>query len=88
MSVETILSAYMHACTHTYTHTHTHTHTHMYRYKHTGTRTHARTDCTKLNLHNLKLAADRGLRWMKKAAWNGKHGRPIVLGKEMFFSYT
>ena len=41
----------------------------------------------KLNLHSLKRAADRDLRWMKSAARNGKHGRSTVLGKEMFLCY-
>ena len=43
LSVETILSTYMHACAHAHTHTHTHRHTH------TGTRTHEHTDYTKFN---------------------------------------
>ena len=51
LSEETILSAYMHAHVHTHTYTHTHT----------GICTHKHTDYTKLNLHNLKWAANRFL---------------------------
>ena len=69
MSLETILNAYRRTRTHTHTHTHT------------GTRTHEHSDYTKLNLHSLKRAANRHLRWMTTAARNRKHGRSTVLGK-------
>ena len=55
----------------------------------TGTCTHKHSDftITKLNLHSLKRAANGDFRWMKTAAWNRKHGRSTVLGKEMFLGY-
>ena len=56
MYVEIILSKRAH------THTHTHTHTH----RHPPTQS-EHTDYTKLNLHNLKRAANRDFR-------NGKRG--------------
>ena len=54
--------------------------------KHARTRsgTHEHTGYTKLNLHNLKQAANRDLRRMKAAAQNGKRGRSIVSGNETF----
>ena len=61
LSIETILSV----CTCTHAHTHTHTHTQAHTHKH--------TDYTKLNLHNLKQAANRDLRQTKTAAQNGKN---------------
>ena len=54
------------------------THTHAIARTYTtqrGTRTHEHTVYTKLNLHNLKRAANRDLRRMKTEARNGKHGR-------------
>ena len=86
--VRTHAHAHMHARTHARTHTHTHT------YRHPHTRAYwlywltIRTDYTKLNLHSSKRAANRDLRRMKTAARNGKHGRSVVLGKEMFSCYT
>ena len=58
---------------HSETRAHTHTHTHKY------------SDYTKINLHSLKLAANRDLKWMKTAALNRKCSRSTVLGKEVFF---
>ena len=72
LSIETILSVC--TCTHAHTHTHTHTHTQAHTHKH--------TDYTKLNLHNLKQAANTDLILMKTVAWNGKHGRSTVLGEK------
>ena len=69
-----------HACTPARTRAHTHTHIH--------THTHEHTDYTKLNLHSLKQAANRDLWRMKTAECNGKHGRSVVGGKEMFWGYT
>ena len=57
LSIETILTA--RASTHTHTHTHTHTDTHTHR----GTRTHKHSDCTKLNIHSLKRAANAPETW-------------------------
>ena len=48
------------------THTHTYTHTHQH------------CDYLKLNLHSLKRAINRDLRWMKTATRNRKHGRSTV----------
>ena len=39
--------------------------------------THEGTDYTKLNLQNLKRAANRDLRQRKKTVRNGRHGRCI-----------
>ena len=79
-------SIHVHGHTHTHAHAYTHTHTHT----HTGTYTHECANYTRLNLHNLKWAANRNYRWVKMAALNGKHDRSIVslLGKQMFWGYT
>jgi len=52
------------------------------------THTHEQFDCAKLNLHSLKKAANRDLRWMKMEAQNRKHGRSIVFGKNKILGYT
>ena len=79
MSIETILNTCrVHMCMRM--------HTHMHALTHTGTCTHEHTDYTKLNLHNLKRAANRDSRQMKTAEWNGKCGRSIVFwGKKNFW---
>ena len=69
---------------HVHAHAHTHARTHSHTLTHTGTRTHQHTDYTKLNLHNLKRAANRDSRQMKTAAWNGKCGRSIIFGGKCF----
>ena len=53
-------------------HTHTHTHIHT----HTGTHTHKHSDYTKQQTP--------GRLGMDEDAWNRKHGRSTILGKEMF----
>ena len=76
MSIETILNTCrVHMCMHMHTHMHALTHTHTHRHLH--------TDYTKLNLHNLKRAANRNLRRMKTAARNGKYGRSLILAKRL-----
>ena len=65
-------------CAHIPTHTHAHPHAHT---------THQYTDYTKLNLHTT-FTDNRDLRQRKTAAWNGKHGRCIVLEKEKFWGLT
>ena len=53
-----------------------------------STRTHKHADYTKLNLHNLKRAANKDLRWMTTSARNGKHSRSIVLGNVEVLLYV
>ena len=60
----------------------------MHAHTHTGTCTQEHTDYTKINLQNLKLAANSDLRWMKTAAWNGKDGWSTVLGEFLFVEVT
>ena len=56
-----------------------------YTYTHRDTHTYKHTDYTKLNLHNLKQAANQDSRWIKTAVQNIRHGRSIIWGKEMFY---
>ena len=51
------------------------------------TRTNEHSDYTKLNFHSLKQAADR-LEMGEDSSMEQKHGRSIVLGKDMLFLYT
>ena len=78
--------------THTHLHTHTQTHTRTppptpHPPPHTYTQAPEHTSILtiqKLNLHSLKRAANRDLRWMKTAARNRKHGRSIVYSLQVY----
>ena len=72
LSVETIPSAYTHARTHAHIHSHTQAPAHT-----------SIPTMQNLIYTQLKRTPNRDLRQRKTTAWNGKHGRAIVLEKEM-----
>ena len=74
--------------THTHTHTHTHAHDHTHTRTHTGTRTHEQSDYTKLNLHSLKRAANRDLRWMNSSTERKTWQVYSLEKKKKFLGYT
>ena len=90
MSVETILRAYAHARTHTHTRARAHTNarTQAHTHTHTHTHTHKHSDYTKLNLHSLKRAANRDLRWMNSSTERKTWQVYSLEKKKKFLGYT